>query len=136
MTAGLRRPAAHDARATLLNYLGWLEQQLGDGRRYVLGADPCIADVSIAQTIWFMQLSPKVAQRRWRRIPLGSWYGRVAAFGHRQPSELSSSAALQVSAQATAHACAVDATLGFEAGAQVTVNALTRRRPGGAAWSG
>lgn len=126
MTAGLRRPAAHDARATLLNYLGWLEQQLGDGRRYVLGADPCIADVSIAQAIWFMQLSPKVAQQLLAPYPkLGSWYGRVAAFGHGQPSELSSGAALQVSAQATAHApCAVDATLGFEAGAQVTVNAL------------
>jgi glutathione S-transferase len=126
MTGGLRRPGPHDARAALLNYLGWIEQQLGDGRAYVLGAEPCIADMSIAQSVWFMNLSPKVSQTLLAPYPrLCAWYARVAAFGHGQSRELSSGEALDVSASAGRHApCAVDPSLGFEAGAEVAVNAL------------
>lgn len=126
MTAGLRRPGPHDARAALLGYLGWIEQQLGDGRVFLLGAEPCIADVSVAQSVWFMRLSPKVGHALLAPYPrLQAWYARVAAFGHGQPSDLDSAAALQVSAMAAGHApCAVDASLGFEAGAEMAVNAL------------
>jgi glutathione S-transferase len=126
MSAGLRRPGPHDARAALLNHLGWIEQQLGDGRAYVLGSEPCIADMSIAQSIWFMHLVPRVAAELLAPYPgLRAWYARVAAFGHGRSSELSSSAALALSAAATTHAaCSVDVSLGFEEGAEVSVNAL------------
>ena len=126
MSSGLRRPGAHDARAALLNHLGWIEQQLADDRAYLLGSEPCIADASIAQSIWFMHLVPKVAQQLLAPyVCLLTWYGRVAAFGHGQSRELSSSEALAVCAAATTHApCSVDASLGFEEGAEVTVNAL------------
>jgi glutathione S-transferase len=126
MSAGIRRPAAHDARAHLANHLQALETTLADGRRFVLGEAACIADFAIAQSPWFIRLSPKVAAQLLHGYPrLLEWYERVAAFGHGTHAELSSAAALRISAEAPGHApCRVDATLGFEAGADVTVNAL------------
>jgi glutathione S-transferase len=126
MTAGVRRPGAHDARAQLAQYLAWLEQQLGDGRSFMLGHEACIADFSVAQSLWFMQLAPKVAAQLLQPWPLlRSWHARVTAFGHGTSSELSSSDALQTARHAAGHAaCAVDATLGFDAGTEVTMNAL------------
>jgi glutathione S-transferase len=126
MSAGLRRPGPHDARAQLQQYLGWLEQQLGDGRLFMLGPQVCIADFSIAQSLWFMQLAPKVAEALLQPWPhLRAWYARVAAVGHGTASELSSAEALQVARHAPGHApCRIDETPGFEPGSEVTVNAL------------
>ena len=126
MTAGLRRPGAHDARAQLQQYLAWLEQQLGDGRPFMLGPEVCIADFSIAQSLWFMQLAPKVAEALLQPWPrLRAWYGRIAAFGHGTASELSSGEALLVARHASGHApCRIDETPGFEPGSEVMVNAL------------
>jgi glutathione S-transferase len=126
MTAGLRRPGPHDARAQLGQYLGWIEQQLGDGRAFVLGREACIADFAIAQSLWFMHLAPKVAAQLLQPYSqLLAWFARVTAFRHGTCSELSSSDALQIARNAAGHApCAVDATPGFEPGSEVTVNAL------------
>jgi glutathione S-transferase len=126
MSAGLRRPAPHDARAHLASYLGWLEGLLGDGRAFVLGAEPCLADFAIAQSPWFIRRSPKAATQLLDSHPrLLAWYERVAAFGHGSSSELTSGDALAVAAGAGRHApCEVDPSLGFDAGSDVTVNAL------------
>lgn len=125
MSAGVRRAGPHDARAHLANYLGWLEQQLGDGRPFMLGSLVCIADFSIVQSLWFMQLSPKVAALLQPYAALREWYARMAANGHGTQQDMSSSDALGVAAAATGHApCEFDQSLGFERDAAVTVNAL------------
>ncbi len=125
MSAGLRRPGAHDARVQLLGYLGWLEQQLSDGRPFMLGSLACIADFSIAQSLWFMQLSPKVAALLQPFEQLRAWSARMQAFGHGSPQVMSSGEAIAVAAAAKGYAsCSVDASLGLEAGATVAVNAL------------
>jgi glutathione S-transferase len=126
MSAGLRRPAPHDARAHLASYLGWLERLLGDGRNFVLGAEPCLADFAIAQSAWFIRSSPKAAAQLLPSYPrLAAWYERVAAFGHGESVALSSGEALAVAAAARDHApCEVDPSLGVDAGSAVTVNAL------------
>jgi glutathione S-transferase len=126
MSAGLRRPGPHDARAHLASYLGWLERLLGDGRAFVLGAEPCLADFAIAQSPWFIRRSAKAAALLLAASPkLQAWFERVAAFGHGRVAELSSAESLAVAAAAAGHApCAVDAALGFDAGIEVTVNAL------------
>jgi glutathione S-transferase len=110
MSAGVRRPAAHDARAHLASYLGWLEQLLADGRAFMLGAAPCVADFAIAQSLWFIRLSPKVAAQLLPPYPmLLAWYERVVAIGHGSSQPLSSTEALALSAAARGHAaCAVD----------------------------
>jgi glutathione S-transferase len=125
MSAGVRRPGPHDARAHLLNYLGWLEQQLGDGRPFMLGSLVCIADFAIVQSLWFMQLSAKVGELLQPHARLREWYVRMVAHGHGTQQDLSSSDALAVAAAAVRHApCEFDATLGLERGAAVAVNAL------------
>ena len=125
MSAGARRPGLHDTRVQLSNYLGWIEQQLGDGRPFVLGSLACIADFSMAQSVWFMHLSSKVAALLQPYPKLLAWYARMKAFGHGTHDELSSTDALAIAAAATSTAaCSVDPALGLDAGAEVTVNAL------------
>jgi glutathione S-transferase len=125
MTAGVRRPGLHDTRVQLSTCLGWVEQQLGDGRPFVLGSLPCIADFSIAQSVWFMHLAAKVAALLQPYPKLLAWHGRMKAFGHGTHDELSSTEALAIAAAApSTAACSVDPALGIDAGAEVTVNAL------------
>ncbi len=125
MLAGVRRPGPHDTHAQLLTYLGWLEQQLGDGRPFMLGSLVCIADFSIAQSIWYMHHSPTVAALLKPYPGLLAWYARMGEFGHGVPEDMSSTEAIALARAATGHTdCEVDASLGFEPGSAVTVNAL------------
>jgi len=125
MTAGVRRGSAQDNRVMVTNYLGWIEQQLGDGRPFVLGSLPSIADFSIAQSVWFMHLAPKVAALLLPYAKLLAWYARMMAFGHGTSEALSSSDAITLAASAgPTAACSVEPGLGFDAGTAVTVNAL------------
>ena len=77
------RAAARRRRRSFHDYLGRLEHLLADGRPFLLGALPSIADFSAAQSIWFMRRAPPVAAHA-RRLSGAStvWYERVAAFGH------------------------------------------------------
>lgn len=126
MSTGVRRPAAHDTRAHLASYLGWLEQLLADERAFVLGAEPCLADFAVAQSLWFIRLSPKAASQLLPPYPqLAAWLQRVEGFRGETGLEMSSTQALAVSAAARDHApCSVDPAFGLEAGAEFTVNAL------------
>ena len=122
MTAGMRRPTPADATAQLGSYLAWLEGMLADGRQFLCGQDPCIADFSVVQSLWFILRVPPVAGVLAPYSALEAWRQRVVAFGHGQPGELSSTDALAIAAAATTHApCAVAPEGGFAAGAAVTV---------------
>ena len=122
MTVGMKRPSTRDAAAALQTYLGWLEQQL-DGRRF-LGAElPSIADFSVAQSIWYIRRAPPVADILQPFTRLADWYERVAAFGHGHSSKLSSAAAIELAHSSAPLVAQVQAGLGFEAGAAVTVAA-------------
>ena len=122
MTAGMRRPTPADAAAQLGTYLAWLEGMLADGRPYLCGSEVCIADFSVVQSLWFILRAPPVAGVLAPFTALEAWRQRVMAFGHGQPSELSSLDAITLAASSTGHApCAVEAGAGFSAGDAVTV---------------
>jgi glutathione S-transferase len=124
MMAGMRRVTPADAAAQLASYLAWLEALLGDGQKFLLGGKPCIADFSVAQSVWFIRLAPPVASVLAPLARLGAWYERVAALGHGQPEKLSSGDALGLAAKATGHAATeVEPGLGFGAGDPITVSA-------------
>jgi glutathione S-transferase len=123
MTAGMRRATATDARVQLASYFAWLEGMLGRSD-FLLGARPCIADFSVAHSLWYIRRAPPVATVLDPFPRLLVWSERVGAFGHGRPQELSSSEALAVAARASAYApVQVDDGQGFEAGMQVTVAA-------------
>ncbi|MEP7303010.1 MAG: glutathione S-transferase family protein [Caldimonas sp.] len=122
MSPALRRAPLHDGAAHLHDYLGRLENLLDDGRPFLLGALPCIADFSAAQSIWFVRRAPPVARHLEGYSGLRAWYGRVAAFGHGHPEPMTSAAAIDLARTASGFApCTVAEGSGFEAGAAVGV---------------
>jgi glutathione S-transferase len=124
MTAGMRRATPADAKAQLASYFAWLEGMMGGPGLFLCGAQPCIADFSVAHSLWYIRRAPPVATVLDPFPKLLAWSERVAAFGHGAREELSSSEALGVAARASAYApVQVEAGQGFEAGMQVTVAA-------------
>lgn len=124
MTAGMKRASTRDATAALSSYLAWLEQQLADGRLFLCGTEPSIADFSAAQSIWYIRRAPPVAGILEPFTYLAAWYERVAAFGHGRSDKLSSAAALEISRAAKPLPAEVQPGLGFDAGAAVQVSAV------------
>jgi glutathione S-transferase len=122
MTAGMRRATPIDATAQLITYLTWLESLLDADHKFLLGAQPCIADFSVAHSLWFIRRvpAPLLAQ-----FPgLLAWHDRILAFGHGRSEPLPSDAAIAIAAGATRHAATqVEPGLGFEVGAAITVSA-------------
>jgi glutathione S-transferase len=125
MTAGMRRQTTRDALAQLHSYLGWIEEALADGRDFLCGDAPSIADFSTVQSIWFIRRAPPIAVvlRSFER--LGAWAERVQAFGHGQPTPLGSGEAIEIARQAAPQAAtSVDEDPGFGAGDAVTVTPI------------
>jgi glutathione S-transferase len=122
MTSNMRRATIEDARAQLVTYFGWLEEMLGGA--FLLGPAPCIADFSVAHSLWYIRRAPPVATVLEPFPRLLAWFDRVAAFGHGTREELTSDRALAVAAAASTYAPAlIEDGQGFEAGAPVTVAA-------------
>jgi glutathione S-transferase len=121
-SASIKRQTAVDATANLSGYLTTLEAQLADGRQFLFGEMATVADFSVAQCLWYVRRAGPLAEIVSRNAKLDAWLTRMLAIGHGTPSALSSEAALQVAASATAHApTSVGSGLGFEAGQAVTV---------------
>ncbi|WP_280155302.1 glutathione S-transferase family protein [Piscinibacter sp. XHJ-5] len=122
MTAGMRRPTTADAAAQLHGYFGWLEQQLADSRLFLLGAAPCIADFSVAQSLWYIRRAPPVTHVLSPFPKLLAWIERVQAFGHGRHETMPSSEAIAAAraAQTTA-VVPFDDRQGFARGEEVTV---------------
>ena len=121
MLGGMKRPTATDGTAQLRNYLGWLASLLGDRRRFLLGAEPCIADFSAAPSLWFIRLAPTLAGMLESYGALLAWLERIAAFGHGTPEPMAPGDALAIAAAGGHADTEVEAGLGFERGALVTV---------------
>lgn len=91
--ARFKPPPAHVAFSHMPVYLGLLEAQL-QGRAFLLGDAPSIADFSVYHPMWFIAHgSPKPLAQF---LNLRAWMDRMAAFGHGSSSELSSSEALEI----------------------------------------
>ena len=122
MTASMRRASTADAGAALGIYLTRLEALLADSRPFLLGALPCIADFSAAQSIWYIRRAPPIAAVLAPYPRVLEWYERVTSFGHGESERMTSDAAIAIAAGADGHAPAsVGLGLGFMAGDAVTV---------------
>jgi glutathione S-transferase len=100
MNPAFRRPPLHDQRAAVTAYLGRLEAMLGDGRPFLLGAVPSIADLSAVQSVWFVRLAPPVAAAIAGFVRVGAWADRVLAIGHGTSEPLASADALAMAREA------------------------------------
>jgi glutathione S-transferase len=121
-TASMKRQTVADAAVNLTAQLAMLEAQLAaHGQPFLLGAQACIADFSVAHCLWYVQRGGVVADIITRHPLLLAWLSRVKAFGHGKPESLASADAVAVAAHGSHVAVTVQPGLGFEAGQRVSV---------------
>ena len=73
----------------------WLADMLQDGRAYLLGGQPCIADFAAYHVIWFFRGRRIDCRHEFLPYPrLVAWRDRMAAIGHGQRTDIDASVAL------------------------------------------
>ena len=78
-----------------------LEQQLRDGRAFLLGAEPSLADLAAYHTIYFLRARPVTAALLQPHARIGAWLARVGAIGHGDRKELDAKDAIAIAHDAT-----------------------------------
>ncbi len=122
MTGKLRRAAPVDGTAQLSTYLARLQNLLADGRAFLLGSQPSIADFSVAHSLWYMSHASRAAAVLDAYPNIQAWFARMCAFGHGSAASISSEQAIAIAAGAKAHApVEFDPEGGFAQGASITV---------------
>ena len=121
MNPNFKRPTSTDGAAHVQTQLARLEALLADGRPFLLGAVPCIADFSAAQSVWFIRLAPPIATVLEPFTKVCAWYARIQAFGHGQPEKMTSAQAIEAAASSTPAATSFEAEPGLAQGDEVTI---------------
>lgn len=114
------------AREQVYAQLTLAEQILRDGRPFLLGAVPCVADCALYNPVWFLQvrMGAGPAPSPLDRLPkIVEWSERMKVFGSGKPTEMSATDALEVARAATPEAGKVDELdpSGLRAGQMVSV---------------
>ncbi len=99
-------------KESLRAQLDWLESQLADGRAFLLGAKPGLADFATYHPIWFLQsFYPPAGEVLAPHARVRDWCERVKAIGHGSSSPMEKKEALEI-----ARAAKSTTTPGVEAG--------------------
>jgi len=80
--------------------LALLDAQLADGRPFLLGGEPSLADFAAYHPVWFLRAIPPAAGALAEFSGVTKWAERVAAIGHGQRSEIAPAEALAVARDA------------------------------------
>ena len=92
-----KREAAPRVAEQLRAQFGWVEEQLSDGRRYLLGDQPGLMDASVYYNIaWIRRVFPAGLAILDRQMLLVAWEERVRAIGHGSNHTISREAALDI----------------------------------------
>ncbi len=100
------------------------ETMLVDGRNYLLGAEPTLADCALYNPVWFIKERLGAAASPLDRLPgIAAWSERMKAFGSGKRSDLTAAEALDIAGAAEPAAASVDAQdpSGLKAGRKVSV---------------
>ncbi len=76
-------------------HLSWVEEALGDGRKFLYGDAPSLADLAVYHCVWFVRDRAK-AQDIADYAALNAWADRMKAFGHGAKTALEAKAALEI----------------------------------------
>jgi glutathione S-transferase len=94
--------SAERYRQQLVVHLDWLTAMLADGRSYLLGTQPGIADISAYHILWFLSSGGEKATDVLSKFDaVRAWMGRVGKIGHGKLTEISASNALDIAKQST-----------------------------------
>jgi glutathione S-transferase len=106
-------------------HLAHLDTMLADGRRFLFGDKPSLADLAPYHCLWFIEQNAGADAPPLKDLPrLRAWMKHVAAIGHGKPSAIDGKAALEIARNATpATKAAADAAdpEGRKPGAMVSV---------------
>ena len=78
-----------------------LERQLSDGRAFLLGASPSLADLAAYHSTYFLNAQPLTAALLEPHARIPAWLARVAAIGHGDRKELDAADAIAIAHDAT-----------------------------------
>jgi glutathione S-transferase len=119
------KAAAPFARDQTHAQLVLAEEMLADGRQFLLGGVPSLADCALYNPVWFLQvrLGSNTVPPLDRLPKIVAWSERMKAFGSGSPSEMTGAEALDVAKAATPAATSVDAQdpSGLKAGQAISV---------------
>ncbi len=104
-------------------HLGWIEDALHDGRKFLFGDQPSLADLAVYHCVWFVRDRAKATDLS-DYTALNVWADRMKAFGHGNPNELDSKAAVEIAKNATPAPLpggVAENVMGLTAGAMVSV---------------
>jgi glutathione S-transferase len=83
-------------------HLQWIDAQLGDGRRWMGGEKPALADINAYMNIWYVRSNLANADDMLAEFDHArGWAARMRGLGHGQRSEMSSAEALEIGSRAT-----------------------------------
>ena len=124
--AGKLKAAAPLAREQTYGHLVIAEEMLRDGRPFLLGAVPSLADCALYNPVWFLQvrMGQGDTPAPLDRLPkIVEWSKRMKAFGSGKPAPLSGAEALDIAKAATPGATKVDDRdpSGLKAGQKISV---------------
>jgi len=121
-TPGELRAAGERARPRLAAELAWVEGMLAEGRPWLLGDAPGLADLAVYHGLWFLeQLPRRLLDEFAPSAALRAWMARVAALGHGRRTELSASAALAQARAAEPEPLPAEAEIDYAPGSAVLV---------------
>ncbi len=78
----------------------WIDLQLGDGRPFLLGDQPSLADAAAYHPVWFVSALPATRSTFLEFSRLEAWAERVKAIGHGRRSECAPEEALCIAREA------------------------------------
>ena len=100
------KAAAPFARDQFRAHLAFIAEQLEDGRAFLVGQEPTLADVHAMMNVWFLKSAlTHVAKTFLEEFPkLDAWYGRLRDIGRGTATPMDAREALDVATRATPEA--------------------------------
>ncbi|EGF30786.1 putative glutathione S-transferase-like protein [Oxalobacteraceae bacterium IMCC9480] len=95
-----RMPVA-EATANLTEYIDRLENMLADGKPYLFGALPGLADFSVYHPVWYVSRVQGLSTILERAPKLLAWLARMTAIGHGTAEKISSTDAINICRDST-----------------------------------
>ena len=114
-------PMVRDQTYALLSLA---ETMLADGRKFLLGAEPCLADCALYNPVWFIQQQLGAEAAPLNHLPgIAAWSQRLKAMGGSQCTDIKASDALDIAKAAKPGATEVDRNdpSGLKAGQKISV---------------
>jgi glutathione S-transferase len=97
------KAAAPFVRDQFRAHLSFVAEQLADGRSFLQGAEPTLADVHAMMNVWFLNGAlPHVAKPFLEEFAnVATWYARLRAIGHGTMTPMDAKEALQIAKNAS-----------------------------------